>query len=107
MQQLFVYGSLAPGRSHHHLLSKLRGRWQPATVRGQLYPQGRWATRGWPAMKPDPHGAVINGWLLTSPDLARHWQTLDNYEGPFYRRIKCPVQLADGRIRRAWLYRQR
>lgn len=107
MQRLFVYGSLRPGGSHHHLMQGLRGKWESAGLYGQLFPQGRWATRGWPAMRPDPGGAFIPGFVLTSPDLSRQWKMLDAFEGRDYRRIRCRVTLANGKRVAAWLYRQR
>lgn len=107
MQRLFVYGSLAPGRSHHHLLSDLPGHWQPATCTGFLLPGGFGMSRGWPAFKPDPAGTDINGYLFTSGALSPRWSLLDRFEGRAYRRVRCQVRLADGSQVSAWLYRQK
>lgn len=33
---LFVYGSLAPGKSNAHVLAGIAGSWQPARAKGSL-----------------------------------------------------------------------
>ena len=33
MERLFVYGTLGPGRPNEHILLKIGGTWQPASVR--------------------------------------------------------------------------
>ncbi|MFM1895322.1 MAG: hypothetical protein RLZZ385_396 [Pseudomonadota bacterium] len=107
LERLFVYGSLAPGRSHHHLLAGLRGQWQPAKVRGSLYPRGWGPTKGWPALRLDPHGAEVPGFLLESRDLSRRWAALDRFEGPAYRRVIATVGLGDGTRIEAYVYEQK
>jgi gamma-glutamylcyclotransferase (GGCT)/AIG2-like uncharacterized protein YtfP len=106
MNRLFVYGSLAPGESHYFILSPLVGRWQKASVRGRLYPDGNSGTRSWPGLKLDPQAEVVPGYLFTSRQLARHWQQLDDFEGSFYRRVRARVKLEDGNSVIAYLYEQ-
>ena len=46
LDRLFVYGSLAPNRANHHVISHVQGTWQPATVKGKLHDQG-WGGGTW------------------------------------------------------------
>ena len=48
--QLFVYGTLAPGRSHHSLLQGMTGTWRRGSVAGELHPEGLVATEGYPVI---------------------------------------------------------
>jgi len=56
MRKLFIYGTLAPGKENHHVLSALSGDWQPATVRGTLVNAGWGAGRGCPGLIPASDG---------------------------------------------------
>ena len=40
MERLFVYGTLGPGRPNEHVMQKIGGSWQPASVRGRLVRAG-------------------------------------------------------------------
>lgn len=40
-EQLFVYGTLAPGRPNAHVLADVPGTWRPATISGSPYECGR------------------------------------------------------------------
>ncbi|MGW8592658.1 gamma-glutamylcyclotransferase [Dietzia sp. NPDC055340] len=40
-EQLFVYGTLAPGRPNAHVLADVPGARRPATISGSLYDRGR------------------------------------------------------------------
>ncbi len=107
MNRLFVYGSLAPGRSHHYLLAGLPGYWQKARVSGYFFPNGTAGTRGWPALKPSSRGTAVAGYILTSKRLTEHWRDLDKFEGHFYRRVKARAALENGANISVFLYRQR
>lgn len=101
---LFVYGSLAPGRPNDHAMSDIRGKWIPATTRGRLEHAGWGAELGFPGIVPDPDGAVVEGWLFSTDDLAAHWQRLDEFEGDGYRRVRVPAVREDGAVVTADVY---
>lgn len=93
---LAVYGTLAPGRSNHHVVAPLGGTWTPGTVHGDLSPEGWGATLGYPALRPRTGGPVVAVQVLTADGLPAAWARLDDFEGPGYRRILVPVFAADG-----------
>ncbi len=101
--RLAVYGTLAPGRSNHHQLAGLKGDWHPATVHGRLVAQGWAATEGYPALFLDPDAPAIDIQLFISADLPDHWQRLDDFEGPGYRRTAITVSIGDESVD-AWIY---
>ena len=89
--RLAVYGTLAPGRSNHHQLAGLTGRWLTGTVRGTRVESGWGAALGYPALTLDPNGPVVEVFLFESPDLPAHWARLDAFEGEGYRRVVTTV----------------
>lgn len=102
--RLFVYGSLAPGRSHAHLLARVPGRWRRATVRGRLHPRGWGLTEGFPAFAPDPRAPPVPGHVLLSRRLPAHWRPLDRFEGEAYERCRVDARLRDGTVVQAVAY---
>jgi len=103
-QSLFVYGTLAPGRPNEHVLADVPGDWEPAQVSGTLLEQGWGAALGFPAIKLDAEGAVVDGFLFTSEVLDEHWARLDEFEGDGYERARVQVQLAHGAKANAYVY---
>lgn len=101
--RLAVYGTLAPGKPNHHQLSGLDGVWVPGSVRGRLVRKGWGVDYGYPAIVLDPDGPEVAVQLFVSPDLAAHWQRLDDFEGDGYRRERVMVTTADGPVE-AWIY---
>ena len=101
---LFVYGTLAPGRSNAHQLADIPGTWAPARVRGVLHPQGWGAAAGYPALQPCRHAAPVSGLLFRSEALGAHWERLDVFEGEGYERVRIAVQPDDGEEVEAWVY---
>jgi gamma-glutamylcyclotransferase (GGCT)/AIG2-like uncharacterized protein YtfP len=92
-RRLAAYGTLRPGRANHHLVAGLVGSWSPGTVRGR-----RWQRAGLPAFTFSAEGGPVDVDVLASPELPRHWQGLDAFEGPAYRRVWVPVELAGGEL---------
>jgi gamma-glutamylcyclotransferase (GGCT)/AIG2-like uncharacterized protein YtfP len=102
--RLFVYGTLAPGRSNHHVVQHLQGTWEEAEVNGTLYEQGVGPTAGYPALALDRQGPPVKGYLLTSVELPANWSNIDRFEGAGYRRVQAPVRKQDGATVNAYLY---
>ncbi len=97
--RLAVYGTLAPGESNHHVVASIPGRWEDGTVRGVVGKMGPYPTFHW--KKP---GGVVAVMVLHSAYLTNHWQRLDRFEGPGYRRILVPIERAGDEVVVANLY---
>jgi gamma-glutamylcyclotransferase (GGCT)/AIG2-like uncharacterized protein YtfP len=102
--RLFVYGTLAPGRSNAHVLADVPGVWEPATVTGTLLPEGWGAAAGYPGLVLDPRAAHVTGFLFSSDALAEHWLRLDAFEGDGYVRVLTTAIRADGTAVAACVY---
>ncbi len=96
--RLASYGSLAPGRSNHHQLAGLRGRWVRGTVRGTRIEKGWGSALGYTALILDPSGDLVEVFVFESPDLPEHWVRLDEFEGAEYRRVTTSVQTEGGEL---------
>ena len=102
--QLFVYGTLAPGRANEHQLDGLEGTWEEARVRGYLFEAGWGAAQGFPGIRLDNNAPEVSGWLFRSRDLVEHWERLDRFEGPGYRRVEVTTKVASGEVLPAYIY---
>ncbi len=100
---LATYGTLAPGKPKHHRLAHLGGTWTTGTLRGHLVETGWGAALGFPALKLDAAGDLIEVHVLISQQLPQHWEWLDAFEGAEYRRSEVRVETADGPVP-AWIY---
>ncbi len=88
---LAVYGTLAPGESNHHVVAGIEGAWVPVAIRGHRF-TARWRdTPGYPGFTPDPTGPAVGALALVADELAGHWDRLDGFEGPGYRRVEIEV----------------
>ncbi|MEM9322296.1 MAG: GNAT family N-acetyltransferase [Pseudomonadota bacterium] len=103
-ERLFIYGTLAPGRSNHHHMVDIPGDWQPATLRGRLYEEGWGAAAGYPAIVPGEDGDPVTGFIFSSDHLGHHWARLDAFEGEGYSREPVTVTLEDGTRVAAFVY---
>ena len=101
---LYVYGTLAPGRSNAHVLAGVPGAWEPAVVHGTLHPEGWGAAAGYPGLVPDPRGPEVRGLLFTSSALPAHWTRLDAFEGDGYQRVIVTARREDGTTVDAFVY---
>ena len=63
--RLAVYGSLAPGKSNHHMLARYAGTWSRGRVRGDLVNAGWGAAGGFPALIPRDDGPWVDVQLYT------------------------------------------
>lgn len=102
--RLFVYGSLAPGRANAHMLAKVPGTWETATVRGTLRHEGWGAAIGYPGIVIDERGDEVAGFVFSSEELSAHWAQLDQFEGEGYVRVLAPAKLGNGTLVQAYVY---
>jgi gamma-glutamylcyclotransferase (GGCT)/AIG2-like uncharacterized protein YtfP len=95
--RLATYGTLAPGRPNHGQLRSLPGRWLVGHVRGSLVEDGWGAALGYPGLildsDDDRHVEVH---VFESAALVNHWDRLDAFEGPGYRRVTVDVATSTG-----------
>ena len=88
---LAVYGTLAPGRSNHHVVAGIDGNWLEASIRGRRF-TARWRdTPGYPGFLPAVDGPIVPALVLVADELEHHWDRLDDFEGPGYRRVEIEV----------------
>lgn len=104
IDRLFVYGTLAPGRSNHEELSDLDGDWQAATVNGRLFEEGWGAEHGCPGLIPADGEPAVEGYVFRSAELAEHWGRLDAFEGSDYVRVTTTATLLGGETVNAYVY---
>ena len=104
MENLFVYGTLAPGKPNHHVMQDIPGQWQPATLKGHLHDAGWGAEFVCPGMVPSEDGEPVAGFVLTSDQLTHHWARLDEYEGDGYQRTTVEVTTDTGEPIEAQVY---
>lgn len=106
IERLFVYGTLAPNRVNHHIMTPIaNGNWTPATIRGKLMADGGWGSAlGFPAVVPRADGEVVQGFVFSSDDLVNHWQRLDEFEGEGYQRVEVMAMLESGEQVTAFVY---
>ena len=107
IQRLFVYGTLGPGRPNEHMLRKIGGSWESATVTGVLHKEGWGAAMGYPGIVLDNHGTEVQGFLFSSKKLSDYWAELDEFEGEGYERVLTEVKLKDGSPVNAYIYKLR
>lgn len=102
-QKLFVYGTLMPGAPNAHILERIGGSLETATVSGSLKAGGWGAAQGYPAFCPNSN-SCIPGWVFAPAEPERCWRILDDFEGSDYRRIPVSAEFADGRCETVWIY---
>ena len=88
---LVTYGTLASGRSNHHVVAPLGGEWTEGLIEGDLIPTGWGAELGYPGFRRRAGGEAVAVWVLRASRLAGAWPVLDRFEGEGYRRILVPV----------------
>ena len=93
--RLAVYGSLAPGKSNHHMLAKYAGTWTHGRVRGDLVNAGWGAAGGFPGLVPRDEGPWVAVQVFESAVLRAAWPELDEFEGDEYQRTIVTVYSED------------
>ena len=96
--RLAVYGSLAPGEVNHHAISELPGTWEDGIVTGMLHAAAQGSTSPFPVLRWRAGGPPVIARLFVSDALPAHWDRLDAFEGPAYRRILVPVHSESGAL---------
>ncbi len=104
MNRLFVYGTLCPGRENAHILEPIGGTWRKGSVRGVVHILDWGPDQGLPAIVLDSEAGKVEGHLLTTEQLAHHWQRIDAFEGAQYERVTVQVELDTGEKTDAWIY---
>ncbi len=102
--KLFVYGTLGPGRPNEHILKKIGGSFEEASIIGFLHDEGWGAKMGYPGLTIDAKGEKITGFLFVSNNLNEHWSELDNFEGEAYERMQTTVKLKNNTTVEAFVY---
>lgn len=98
IHRLAVYGTLAPGRPNAHVLAGIPGRWIAGTVGGELRHSGWGAELGYPGIVLTADGSSVDVMVLESDELLDHWERLDAFEGPGYRREITTVLTSAGEL---------
>ncbi len=73
------------------MVADIDGRWIDGRVRGHLFDAVWSGYDGYPGFRPDPLGPWIAVRVLVSDHWGRHWERLDRFEGPGYRRTEIEV----------------
>jgi len=94
--RLAVYGTLAPGLENHGQISDLAGRWIPGRLRGTVVEAVWSGMPGYPGLILDADVPAIDVQVFESRELPDHWDRLDAFEGPKYRRVVVDVETDEG-----------
>ena len=68
---LAVYGTLAPGKPNHHVVTPLGGEWTDGLIEGELLPMGWGAALGYPGFRPREGGEAVAVQVLRASLLGR------------------------------------
>ena len=68
------------------------------SVRGELVAEGWGADDGFPGIVLDDDAGIIQVFVFESTELPDHWDRLDDFEGPGYRRQAVEVETDEGRV---------
>lgn len=104
MNRLFVYGTLGPGHPNEHVMQKIGGTWEAASIKGTLVQAGWGADMGFPGLVIGDAGDDIQGHVFVSDNFKNHWADLDTFEGDEYQRVLTQVTLASGGQTDAYVY---
>ena len=85
-QRLAVYGTLRPGESNAGQLSGIEGEWFQGSVPGFVTQPGDYLEFTW-----NDQAAPVVVMVFSSQKLSEHFNRLDEFEGPEYRRSLVPV----------------
>ena len=105
-QSLIVYGTLAPGRQNHSQVEHIKGVWKKAKIKGKVEQKGWGSEFGFPGFRVGNKNNQddIDAFVFLSSELNYHWQRLDDFEGPEYKRILVKYESEDGKTGVGYIY---
>ncbi|SIO00270.1 gamma-glutamylcyclotransferase [Salinivibrio sp. ES.052] len=93
LNNLFVYGTLCPEGTNHHVLADIKGQWFTASVQAVRTDRGRGSASGYPGIElSDSPNDRVEGWLLKAADLSHDLPNIDVFEGSGYQRVIVEVE---------------
>ncbi|TXS93075.1 gamma-glutamylcyclotransferase [Parahaliea maris] len=104
MERLFVYGTLAPGRSNHYVLEDISGNWEAATLTAYMLDEGWGLEQGFPGIVPSDEGKEVRGSVFSSDHLSEYWSMIDEFEGSDYQRVLVQVRIESDEVIEAYVY---
>lgn len=104
VNRLFVYGTLAPGKSNAHVLADVVGTWERATVKGTVFQVVWGPASGYAGILLDDDDVEVPGLIFSSDDLPAHWERLDAFEGEGYARVPVSAKLESGSTVQSYVY---
>jgi gamma-glutamylcyclotransferase (GGCT)/AIG2-like uncharacterized protein YtfP len=90
-RKLVAYGTLAPGKVNHVLLSDIQGTWEDCSLRGYFNEINELTFFNW-----QTSGKEIKAQLFSSDFLPNILDRIDSFEGANYRRILVPIERNQG-----------
>ncbi len=103
-KNLFVYGTLGPGRPNEHILNSIGGSWEKGSVTGYLHQEGWGAEMGYPGITLSKDGDKVEGFLFSADKISEHWSELDKFEGDAYKRVLTSVETKNSTFVDAYIY---
>lgn len=105
-RSLIIYGTLAPGKPNHKIITHIKGEWKSATIKGKLENEGWGAAMGFFGFKhtTPEEATVIDCWVLISDELVANWKMLDDFEGAGYKRILTSYTLNNNETGVGYIY---
>ncbi|ODP99228.1 MULTISPECIES: gamma-glutamylcyclotransferase family protein [Salinivibrio] len=93
LNNLFVYGTLCPEGTNHHVLADVHGQWFPASIQAMRTDRGWGSASGCPGIElSDNPNNRVEGWLLKADDLSHFLPHIDAFEGAGYQRVIVEVE---------------
>ncbi|WP_439131974.1 gamma-glutamylcyclotransferase family protein [Polaribacter sp.] len=104
MDKLFVYGTLKPGCSNHHILQNIGGDCIKATLFGFEFDKDWEKQTGYPGLIKSNFDAKVEGFLFVSENLKRNWEVLDGFETEAYTRKIVPITIKNNQKVNGFVY---
>ncbi len=95
MTNLFIYGTLAPGKPNEHILKDIAGTWKEAKIKGPLKKDGWGSKLGYDGVILDGSNNDVDGFIFSSNYLDDILNILDEFEGDDYVRLTTKATILD------------